>query len=141
LNLLCLGPEINVKYYNEYFINAHVFHTEYYGHGRKIYNSRVYVNGSTSNKFEVDYYGKLKEVIELQYHIELNKVFLFKCYWYNATNKGIIVDLQHSLVKINTKARLRNVDNIFIFIKECQQVYYHALIPLEMIILGLTSYM
>jgi len=29
------------------------------------YNSGVCVKGSTSNEFEVDYYGKLEKVIEL----------------------------------------------------------------------------
>ena len=31
-------------------------------------------------EFEVDYYGKLEEVVELQYYSEHNRVFLFKCY-------------------------------------------------------------
>ena len=43
LSLLCLGPERKVKCYNGY-----VFHTEEYGHGRKIYNSGVCIKGSTS---------------------------------------------------------------------------------------------
>ena len=47
----------------------------YHSHGRKNRNSGVYVKGSTSNEFEVDYDGKLEEVIELQYHSEQNKVF------------------------------------------------------------------
>ena len=80
LNLLCLGLEIKVKCYDKYFINKYVFHIEEYGHDRKTYNSGVYVNESISNEFKVDYYKKLEEVIELQYHSEKNKVFLFKCY-------------------------------------------------------------
>jgi hypothetical protein len=51
-------------------------------------------------------------------------VFLFKCYWYDTTNRGIKVDLHHVLVEINSKARLRNVNDIFVFAKQCQQVYY-----------------
>jgi hypothetical protein len=47
-----------------------VFHTEEYGHGRKTYNIGVCVKGSTSSELEVDYYGILEEVIELQYHNE-----------------------------------------------------------------------
>jgi hypothetical protein len=64
LSLLSLGPERKVKCYNEYFINGYVFHTEEYEHGRKTYNSGVCVKGSTCNEFEVDYYGKLEEVVE-----------------------------------------------------------------------------
>jgi len=38
---------------------------EEYWHGRKTYNNNVYVKGSTYSEFEVDYYGKLEEVVQL----------------------------------------------------------------------------
>jgi hypothetical protein len=78
LSSLSLGPERKVKCYNGYFVNGYVFHNEEYGHGRKTYNNDVYVKGSTSSELEVDYYGRLEEVVELQYHSEHNRVFLFK---------------------------------------------------------------
>jgi len=96
-----------------------VFHTKEYGQGRKTYNSGVCVKRSNSSEFEVDYYGKLEEVIELQYHSKHNRVFLFKCYWYDTTNRGIRVDPYHSLVEINSKARLRNIKDVFVFAKQC----------------------
>jgi len=65
LSLLSLGPERNVKCYNEYFVNGYAFHIEEYGQGRKIYNSGVCVKRSTSSEFEVDYFRKLEYVIEL----------------------------------------------------------------------------
>jgi hypothetical protein len=52
-----------VKCHNEYFVNGYVFHTEEYRQGRKTYNNWVYVKGSTSSEFEVDYYRKLKEIL------------------------------------------------------------------------------
>ena len=82
------------------------------------------MNESTSNMFEVDYYRKLEEGIELQYHSKHNRVFLSKCYWYDTSDRKIRVDPHHGLVKINKKARLHNVDDVFIFAKICQQVYY-----------------
>jgi hypothetical protein len=75
------------------------FHIKEYDQGRKTYNSEVCVKGSTSNEFEVNYYGKLKEVIELKYHNEQNRVFLFKYYWFDTTNREIKVDLHHGLEK------------------------------------------
>jgi hypothetical protein len=36
LSLLSLGPERNVKCYNEYFVNGYAFHIEEYGQGRNI---------------------------------------------------------------------------------------------------------
>jgi len=51
-------------------------------------------------------------------------VFLFKCYWYDTTDRGIRVDPHYGLVEINSKARLYNINDVFIFAKQCQQVYY-----------------
>jgi hypothetical protein len=124
LSLLNLGPERKVNCYNIYFINGYVFHTKEYGHGRMTYNSGVCVKRSICSEFEVDYYGKLEEVIELQYHNEHNRVFLFKCDWYDTTDRGIRVDPHYILVEINLKASLRNVNDVFIFAKQCQQIYY-----------------
>jgi len=95
LSSLSLGPERNVKCYNGYFVNGYVFLTEEYMHGRKTHNNGVCVKGSTSSELEVDY-GRLEEVVELQYHSEQNKVFLFKCHWYDTTDRGIRVD--HTMV-------------------------------------------
>jgi len=124
LSLLCLGPEKKVKCYNGYFVNGYVFYAEEYGHGRKTCNNCVCIKGSTSSDFEVDYYGRLEEVIELQYLNEQNRVFLFKCDWYDTTDRGIRVDPHYGLVVINSKARHRNVNDVFVFAKQCQQVYY-----------------
>jgi hypothetical protein len=66
LNLLCLDLERKVKCYKGYFFNGYVFHIKEYGKGRKTYNSRVCIKGSTSNEFDVNYYRKLEEVIEMQ---------------------------------------------------------------------------
>jgi hypothetical protein len=122
LSSLSLGPERKVKRYNGYFINGYVFHTEEYGHERKKYNG-VCVKGSTSSELEVDYYGRLEEVVELQYHSEQNRVFLFKCYWYDTTDRGIRVDSHYGLVEINSKARLHNVNDVFVFTK-MSTIYY-----------------
>jgi hypothetical protein len=98
--------------------DGYVFHTEEYRHGRKTYNSGVCIKGSTSSEFEVDYYSRLEEVIELQYHSKQNRVFLFKCYWYDTTDRGIRVDPHYGLVEINSEARHRNVNDVFVFAKQ-----------------------
>jgi hypothetical protein len=51
-------------------------------------------------------------------------VFLFKCYWYDTTDRGIRVDPHYGLVEINSKARHCIVNDVFVFAKQCQQVYY-----------------
>ena len=119
LSLLSLSLKRKVKCYNRYFINEYVFHTEEYGYGRKTYNNGVYIKGSTSSEFEVGYYSRFEEVIKLQYHSEQNRMFLFKCYWYETTDRGIRVDPHYGLVEINSKARHRNVNDVFVFTKQC----------------------
>ena len=117
LSSLSLGPERKCKCYNGYFVNGYVFHTEEYGQGRKTYNNGVCVKGSTSSELEVDYYGRLEEFVH-------NRVFLFKCNWYDTIDRGIRIDPHYGLVEINSKARLRNINYDFVFAKQCQQVYY-----------------
>ena len=90
----------------------------------KRHNSGICVKGSTCSEFEVDYYDKLEEAVELQYYSEHNRVFLFKCYWYDTIDRGIRVHTHYGLVEINSKARLHNVNDVFIFAKQYQQVYY-----------------
>ena len=44
---------------------------------------------------------------------------------YDTTDRGIRVDPHYGLVEINSKARLRNInDDVFVFAKQCQQLYY-----------------
>ena len=140
LSLLSLSPERKVKCYNEYFVNGYVFHTQEYGHGRKTCNSVVCIKGSTSSEFEVDYYGRLEEVIELQYHSEQNRVFLFKCYWYDTTDKEIKVHPHYSLVEINSKARLYNVNDVFFSQSNANKFITHTPFSLERIDQELIGY-
>jgi len=37
---------------------------------------------------------------------------------------GSFTDPHYGLIEINSKARLRNVNDVFVFAKQCQQVYY-----------------
>jgi len=41
-----------------------------------------------------------------------------------STSSVLEVDPHYGLVEINSKARLCNVNNVFVFAKQCQQVYY-----------------
>jgi hypothetical protein len=93
LSLVSLSLKRKVKCYNWYFFNGYVFHNEEYEPGRKIYNNGVYVKGSNSSEFEVDYYGKLEEVIVLHYHNEYNKVFLFKFLGDDVFQVGKLIEL------------------------------------------------
>ena len=77
-----------------------------------------------AQQYGITYSSRLEEVIKLQYHNEQNRMFLFKCYWYDTTNRRIRVDPHYGLIEINSKARHCNVNDVFVFAKQCQQVYY-----------------
>ena len=79
-------------------------------------------------------------MIELQYHSELNRIFLFKCY-YNTTDREIRVDLNHGFVKINIKVRLYNVDDFLFLSSNANKLITYTLIHLKGIFLGLICYL
>jgi hypothetical protein len=57
------------------------------------------------------------------------------------TNIGIRVDHHHGLLEVNKNDRLRNINNIVIFVKQCQKIYYiYTFFFLEMIIIELIGY-
>jgi hypothetical protein len=68
LKLLSLSSKRKIQYYYEYFSNEYVCQNKKYREGINTCNSRVCVNESTSNEFKGDYYSKLENVSELQYH-------------------------------------------------------------------------
>ena len=78
LHNLAWGPAREVKSWPVYFVNGYKFHIETWSIGKKIVNSGVCVVGSTDGENERDYYGVLKDIIQLQY-TGGNKVTLFEC--------------------------------------------------------------
>ncbi|XP_074586875.1 uncharacterized protein LOC141842759 [Curcuma longa] len=85
-------------------------------------NYGVSVLGSTINEYEVDYYGVLEEILELQYYGLKDAIVLFKCHWYDTSGKGMKVH-RLGLVEIDHKSKL-NTDDPFILAAQAQQVYY-----------------
>ncbi|KAL0293819.1 UNVERIFIED_CONTAM: hypothetical protein Sradi_6918500 [Sesamum radiatum] len=64
---LANGPSRRVSCYKGYFVNGFKFHTVEYGQSKATTNYGVCVLGSTYSECEVDYYGLLEEVVELEY--------------------------------------------------------------------------
>jgi hypothetical protein len=67
-----------VKSFQGYIVNGYRFHTNKHAKGRKSENHGVYVKGSENENSGVDYYGVLKEVLEVQFvgHLVMSAVFL-----------------------------------------------------------------
>ena len=74
---------------------------------------------------ETDYYGRLVEVIKLEYPTwPVKKTVLFKCEWFDITeNVGIKIHRQYKLVDINHTRRYAS-DESFVLAMQASQVYY-----------------
>jgi hypothetical protein len=125
LQNLSWGPARQVKSSQGYIINGFRFHTKEHAEGRKTENYGVCVKGGEHGNNGVEYYGILKEVIELQYPGHpLMSVVLFKCDWFDPTpNRGCRVHPQYQLVDVNSKRRYPNFDP-FVLAQQAQQVYF-----------------
>ncbi|KAF7841814.1 hypothetical protein G2W53_004112 [Senna tora] len=98
------------------------FHTKDRALRRKTQNSGVLVKGDVSDT-EKEYYGVLEDVYELNY-IENQKVYLFKCHWWDIAHfeRGYKVD-KYGFVSVNTKRSL-NTNESFVLASQAKQVFY-----------------
>ena len=85
LKFLACGPLPNAKRFSGYNINDFKFWIANWDEGLKIQNIGVFTN------VEVGYYGRLDNIIKLNYYGRFY-VVLFKCRWVN-NNNGVRKDL------------------------------------------------
>ena len=118
---LAYGPIFQVKSYGACFANGYRFHTQEYGGGLTTQNSGVMVNRSCYGENHIDYYGILKEIIELEYS-GANKVILFLCDWYDP-KEGVTHDFRHDIVDVIPTKYLRRFEP-FVLTSQADQVCY-----------------
>ena len=108
-----------------YFVNGYKFHTESHGSMRSTSNSGVCIEGTNFSETESDYYGKLIEILQLEYpRLPIKRTILFKCNWFDPTvNVGMKVHKQYFLVDVNLKRKLSK-DEPFILAMQAAQIYY-----------------
>jgi hypothetical protein len=86
---LSCKPDLRVKTCAACIVNGVRYSTVDREKYLRTQNSGVVTLGSHDEK-EIDFYGVLKEVIELKYNSNLQKirrVYLFRCDWYNQVGK------------------------------------------------------
>ncbi|KAH0749004.1 hypothetical protein KY290_028236 [Solanum tuberosum] len=104
MKFLTQGPAQDARRFNAYYINGFKFQTLSREQGSKTQNSGVFLISDTSciassvdrcaREADLPYYGKLEEIIELNYYGRF-KVILFKCLWADTTrNRGVVVHLK-----------------------------------------------
>ena len=113
-------------------MNGFCFHTLQRGTSRFSNNSGVCVKGTNYTIYEIDYYGQLQEVVELEYPgWPIKRTVLFKCEWFDITpNVGTRIHKQYKLVDVNHTRRYAQ-DELFVLAMQAQQVYYCTYLSLK----------
>lgn len=120
------GPQRAAKKYTGYVINGFRFHTKRGDARCTTQNNGVFLTALTTSfasskdenpiVSEVNYYGAIDEIIEVDYWGALALV-LFKCTWYQ-TDKDC-----HGLTRVNF-SKLCQKDDSFVLARQVEQVFY-----------------
>ncbi|XP_060169194.1 uncharacterized protein LOC132600090 [Lycium barbarum] len=110
---------------DKYVVNGFKFTTEERSKHTKTNNSGVWVKGGDGNQAGVDYYGVIKEILELEYSGGGKKrIVLFRCKWFDPTpNRGTRVLKQYNIIEVNHTREYAAYDP-FIIAQNVRQVYY-----------------
>ena len=122
---LAKGPLETVKIYNGYFVSGYKFHTAGHGASKMSINSGVCIKGQNYIHNADDWYGQLREVVEVEYlNWPIKRTVLFMCDWFDPTpNRGIRVHEQYNIVEINHRRRYDKYEP-FVLAIQAAQVYF-----------------
>ncbi|XP_025680353.1 uncharacterized protein [Arachis hypogaea] len=137
LKLLACGPMTQARRFGAYNVNGYKFRTVTKENGIKTQNSRVYVSSNMRSYASmrdnrvavggVPYYGKIIDIIELNYSCSFT-VVLFKCVWADTTTSRGIKQDYLGLTSVNFSHPIhtgnREEDEPYILASEAQLVYY-----------------
>ncbi|KAL6572933.1 hypothetical protein OROHE_002409 [Orobanche hederae] len=121
---LAMGPFRLVTMYPAYMVSGYRFHTLGHGTNRATINSGVCIKGTNYNANEYDYYGRLLEVLVLEYSgLPLRTTVLFNVEWFDPTLRGTKLHPRYNIVDINHKRRLNGYEP-FVLCTQAEQVCY-----------------
>ncbi|XP_025608126.1 uncharacterized protein [Arachis hypogaea] len=137
IKCLACGPKLQARRYGAYNVNGYKFRTMAKDEGMKTQNSGVYVSSNTRSYASmrdqkvaigsVPYYGKIVEIIELNYSSRFS-VVLFKCIWADTTTTRGIKKDHLGLTSVNFSRSIHNGDREddepYILASEAHLVYY-----------------
>ena len=83
---LACGPDLRVRKYSSCIVNGVRFNTVNRDKNKKTQNSGV-MSQATHNGQIIDFFGNIKEIIQLDYNLEERSVVLFKCDWFKLDGK------------------------------------------------------
>ncbi|KAK4713455.1 hypothetical protein R3W88_019362 [Solanum pinnatisectum] len=125
-NLLSLshGPTKYSTHSNGYIVNGYRFHVEDHDQILRTQICGVVVVGESDKDGEnVDYYGILTDVIELQFSSD-KRVIFFRCNWFDVYDKvkGVKRD-EYDFVRVNL-SRFLKTNKPFVLANQASQVFY-----------------
>ncbi|XP_016177886.1 uncharacterized protein LOC107620200 [Arachis ipaensis] len=137
LKLFACGPMIQARRFGAYNVNGYKFRTIIKENRLKTQNNGVYVSSNTRSYASmcdnrvvvggVPYYGKIVDIIELNYNCSFT-VVLFKCVWADTTTSRGIKQDHLGLTSVNFSRPIhtgnREEDEPYILASEAQLVYY-----------------
>ena len=114
-----------MKSFSGYYVNGYKFHIEERGSNSGAMNSGVCIKGSSHSVNELEYYGRLQEILELEYPaLPIKRIVLFKCSWFDPIlNRGTRIHPQYKLVDVKS-GRVFNKYEPFILVVQAAQVYF-----------------
>jgi hypothetical protein len=119
---LARGPDIRVRKFSTCVVNGVRFNTDERDKNKKTQNSGLACIGGYKNE-KINYYGTLKEIIELEYTNTNTTVVVFRCDWYK-------LDGKHTSLKDDGFYKSINVSNLwykkdcYILATQATQVFY-----------------
>ncbi len=126
---LAEGPLQKARRYDVCYVNGYRFHTISHSAKKKSSeNSGVCVKSDDNSPDETDFYGKLEDIIDLEFRaLPMKRVTLFKCQWFDQTTTGYghgtRIHPRYKLVDVHIGRFYRKYDP-FVLASQASQVYY-----------------
>jgi len=116
LTQLAAKPNRYVSTWTAYRVIGFKFHTKARSVGKRIYNCGVGICGTREGDIENDYYGVLKDIVQIEYVGKpLKRCVLFSYQWFDPTlNRGTRSHKLSKLIEVHRTRRYRKYDP-FIF--------------------------
>ena len=118
---LARGPNNRVTQYTGCIVNGIRFHSKEHEKYHRTQNSGVVVKVYESDK-EIQYYGVLTNIIELDYFFK-KRVILFKCDWWDVGNKKTEIHTDAYFTSVNV-SRTCYENDPYVLVSQAIQVFY-----------------
>ena len=119
---LTCGPDLRVRKYSSCIVNGVRFNIVDRDKNKKTQNSGV-MSQATHQGQLIDFFGNIKEIIQLDYNLEDRSVVLFKCDWFKLDGKRTALQDDGFFRSINVGS-LWYKDDCFILATHATKVFY-----------------